>query len=245
MASNTRPITAADLDALGRAPLFSALTREERGRLLGRGSVRGFSAPTLLFSSGDPADCFYAVLTGAVHLFALTAEGDEGVVTFIGPEETFAEAAMFGLGMFPVNAEAQPGTELVRIERGPFEALLREDPRLGLRMLDALLGRQVFLMEEIVRLKAQSPCQRLASYLLSLAETTEWQGRGRLPFRKQLIASRIGIEPESLSRALRRLTAAGVACPGDDVVIEDLDRLRDYCAEFGLIGGTSGGVCLL
>lgn len=235
----SRAISDDDLLAIARIPLFSALERNEIERLLDRGSVRLYDTPTLLFSAGDPADCLYAVLTGTVYLYALTVDGDQGVVTFINVGETFAEGAMFGLGQFPVNAEAQPGTELVRIEYAPFLATLKDDPHIAFHMLDALLARQVFLMEEIVRLKAHTPVERLASYLLSLSEVTDWQGRGRLPYRKQVIASRIAIEPESLSRALRRLTPAGISCDGDNVIIEDIDRLRAYCQTFGVIGNLS------
>lgn len=234
MSAHQRSISSADLDILRGVPVLSGLDRDSLERLLQGGSVRTFDSATTLFTTGEPANCFYAVLRGAVHLFALTPDGVQGVVTFIRAGESFAEAAMFGHAVFPVTAEAQPGTEIVRIERAPFEAQLRANPDLALQMLDAQLSRQTFLMEEIVRLKAHSPSERLASYLLSLAETTEWGGRGRLPIRKQLIASRIGIEPESLSRVLRRLSHAGVTCVNEDVIIEDPQKLRDYCADFSL-----------
>lgn len=234
MTVSQRRISAADLDTLRAVPVLSSLSRDTLERLLQGGTIRAFRSSTTLFTTGEPADCFYAVLTGTVHLFALTPDGNQGVVTFIGAGESFAEAAMFGHAVFPVTAEAQPGTEIVRIDRAPFEARLRADPGLALQMLNAQLARQTFLMEEIVRLKAHSPSERLASYLLSLAETTEWAGRGRLPLRKQLIASRIGIEPESLSRILRRLTHAGVTCVNEDVIIEDPQKLRTYCADFSL-----------
>lgn len=234
MSPAQRGVTAADLDALQQVPVLSGLPRPALERLVHGGTVRAFDHPTTLFTTGEPADCFYAVLKGTVHLFALTPDGDQGVVTFINAGESFAEAAMFGHAVFPVTAEAQTGTEIVRIDRAPFETQLRDNPRLGLEMLNAQLARQVFLMEEIVRLKAHSPSERLASYLLSLSETTEWAGQGRLPIRKQLIASRIGIEPESLSRVLRRLTHAGVSCVNEDVIIDDPGKLRDYCAAFSL-----------
>jgi len=227
-----RSLTADDLDRLRQVPLFAPFETKHLSELFSGGTVRSFEAPTLLFSAGEPADCFYAVLGGEVHLLTLTAEGAQGLVTIVGPGESFAEAAMFGLGVFPVNGEAQTGAELVRVDKGLFERFLRQHPNLTFRMLDAMLSRQHFLITEIHRLKAQTPSQRLASYLLTLSETTEWKGRGRLPLHKHLIASRIGIDPASLSRALRRLGAAGISCPGDEVVIEDLDKLRDYCAAF-------------
>jgi CRP-like cAMP-binding protein len=234
MTRTQRHVSAEDLDRLRDVPVLAGLSRQALETLVHGGTVRAYDRPTTLFTTGEPATCFYVVLRGTVHLFALTPDGDQGVVTFINAGESFAEAAMFGNAVFPVTGEAQPDTEVVRIERGPFEAQLKAEPALGFQMLDAQLARQTFLMEEIVRLKAHSPGERLASYLLSLAETTEWAGRGRLPIRKQLIASRIGIEPESLSRVLRRLSHAGVACVAEDVIIEQPEKLRAYCAQFSL-----------
>jgi CRP-like cAMP-binding protein len=225
-----RAIGPADLAQIAQVPLFSRIGQDHLASLCGRGTVRVFDAPTLLFSTGDPADGFFVVLAGRVHLATLTVEGAEAVVTVVEAGETFAEAAMFGSGRFPVNAEAQPGAEVVRIERAPFEAALRATPDLAFRMLDALIARQHFLIAEVSQLKSQSPAQRLASYLLALLESGRWSGHGRLPHAKQVIASRIGIDPASLSRALRRLDSAGIVCEGEEVIITDPARLRDFCA---------------
>lgn len=228
--SHQRSLTAADYLVLHRIPLFSALSADALLALFSRATVREFDATTHLFSAGDPADAFFAVLSGQVHLFALTPDGTQGVVALIGAAESFAEGAVFGPCRYPLHAEVQPGAALIRIDRATIDSFIHNDAAQGLAMLDALLVRQQFLMQEIVRLRAQSPSQRLASYLLTLTESRLWSGAGRLPMRKQVIASRIGIEPESLSRALRRLQAAGVHCQGDDVMIEDIERLRAFCA---------------
>lgn len=228
-----RALAPGDLEVLGGLPLFSRFDAGQLAALCGRGTVRGFDAPTLLFSAGEPADGFFVVLAGRVHLTTLTAAGAEAVVTVVEAGETFAEAAMFGSGRFPVNGEAQPGAEVVRIDKAPLEAALRADPDLAFRMLDALIERQGFLVAEVSQLKSQTPARRLASYLLALVESGRWAGHGRLPHAKQVIASRIGIDPASLSRALRRLEEAGITCAGDEVIVSDADRLRAYCA-----GGT-------
>jgi CRP-like cAMP-binding protein len=228
-----RPLAAADLKGLTAAPLFSSLDDAELSAVAATGTVRRHAHAALLFSAGDPADAFFAVMEGHVHLFALNEDGAQSLVTLVGPGETFAEAALFGAGRFPVNAEVQAGAVLVRLDGAAFMKVLRDNQALGFRMLDSLLARQVFLIHEIRRLKAHSPSERLASYLLSLIESNTWPGHGRLPVRKQLIASRIGIEPESLSRALRRLDDAGVVCEGDDVLVRDESLLRGFCATFG------------
>ncbi len=225
-----RPLTCDDLHQL-QTPLFARLSCEELEVFVGIGQVRHYDDTAPLFWAGDDADSFYAVKSGCVHLFILTPEGAQSLVTEVPAGHSFAEAALFGAGEYPVNAEVQADSDLIRIDGPAFLKILRDNPTIGLRMLDSLLAYQTFLIHEIHHLKARSPGQRLASYLLSLLERQEWQGYGRLPVRKQFIASRIGIQPESLSRALRRMEAVGVTCDGDMVVITDEALLRRYCSQ--------------
>jgi CRP/FNR family transcriptional regulator, dissimilatory nitrate respiration regulator len=47
-----------------------------------------------------------------------------------------------------------------------------------------------------------------------------------LPQDKVLIAARLNMQPETLSRVLARLRTHGVTTTGNRVVIEDVERLR-------------------
>ena len=49
-----------------------------------------------------------------------------------------------------------------------------------------------------------------------------------LPYEKALIANRLGMKPESLSRALTRLRPIGVTVDRDHVLINDISRLTEY-----------------
>ena len=96
-------------------------------------------------------------------------------------------------------------------------------------MLSGLSRWQSRLIHEIGELKSKSPGQRLATFLLALATKTAGDGaseRVRLPLTKSVLASRIGIAPESLSRALNRLKAVGVETHGREVELTDLEALR-------------------
>jgi CRP-like cAMP-binding protein len=93
---------------------------------------------------------------------------------------------------------------------------------------------QMRMIHEITELKSKSPGQRLASFLLALAKNGEGQEGAtqlRLPITKAVLASRIGIAPESLSRALGRLKAVGVESHGREVVLTDLGALRRLVRE--------------
>ncbi|MEH6631915.1 MAG: Crp/Fnr family transcriptional regulator [Halopseudomonas aestusnigri] len=224
-----------EFQALSRVVIFSQLPKALLEGLFENASATIYDNQTNLFMSGDKADGFYVLLQGEVHLTVLTAEGAQSLVRIVEPEESFAEAAMLGLGVFPINATAMPGSMVIKVSKSVFEKNISSDPEASLHLLSALIQRQQFLVSEIKILKSLSPCQRVASKLLALYESQEWKGHGSLPRCKQTIASNIGIDPASFSRVLRRLDDAGIICEGQEVIIENPDKLRRYCAGFGYV----------
>ena len=225
----TSLLSSEDFATVCRTPLFEGLPQESLAHLLEGASVRSYEDDTLLFSAGDRADCFFVVVEGAVRLFALNEDGSESIIEIFSTGASFAEAAMFASGRFPVNAEAMAGTRLLRIDAAIFMRRLAEDKASAFKMLASIGRWQLRLMGELYHLKAQTPAQRLAWYILQLTDVTAGSVTVRLPYRKSLIASRIGIAPESLSRAMARLVELGVKSRGDEVAIDDVKKLRRFC----------------
>lgn len=226
-------LIAADLEMCAAAPLFAATGAKELAQLLEHAQTTVYPETTLLFSQGDAADRFFVVLAGRVNLFALTETGDQSVIEVFDAVTTFAEAAMFSSGKFPLNCEVIGGSRLVHVPAGPFLKRLSENRTLAFHLLVGLSGWQRKLVHEITELKSKSPGQRLASFLLALAKGAEGSAQVRLPITKAVLASRIGIAPESLSRALARLKAVGVESHGRELVLTDLDALRRLVREGG------------
>lgn len=222
-------LTSDDIAIIGRTPLFSDLDEAQATPLLRGATVRAYAEDSLLFSAGDRADHFYVVLHGSVRLFALNEEGDETIIEVIGAGNSFAEGAIFGAGRYPVYGEAFAGARVVSISAAPLLEAVRSDCHLAMAVLASLCRWQLDLMAEIRRLKGQAPAQRLAWFLASLAGDVSGEAVFRLPFRKAIIAGRIGITPESLSRALARLAELGVESKGDIVTVHDVEALRAFC----------------
>ena len=71
---------------------------------------------------GDDVAACYIVLEGWVKLYRLNQYGDEAVVAVFTRGQSFAEAAVFSMGSYPVAAETVTETRLLRI---PCDTLLR------------------------------------------------------------------------------------------------------------------------
>ena len=70
--------------------------------------------------------------------------------------------------------------------------------------------------------------QRLESTLVALAPVTRGSCTISLPYEKLLIAGRLGMKPESLSRAFQRLQSVGVWIDQNIVVVRDVARLSEF-----------------
>ncbi|UEM06330.1 cyclic nucleotide-binding domain-containing protein [Skermanella rosea] len=210
-------------------PLFQRLDAHVLTDLLSGSTVARMPARTVLFAAGDEADCFYVVLEGKVKLFALNEGGEDSVVEVFEPVSSFAEAAMFASGSFPLSAEVLEEATLARIPAAPFLRKLRQDRGVAFTMLSNLSLWHRRLMREKAALKLKTPVQRVGGFLLSLTPADTGPAVVSLPFRKNLVASRLGIEPESFSRVLARLRSHGVDTAGMEIRIAEVAALRDLC----------------
>ncbi|WP_040475521.1 Crp/Fnr family transcriptional regulator [Paramagnetospirillum caucaseum] len=220
-------------EVVAALPLFDGILPDVLNRLLADSATITRRRSTLLFGAGDEADCFYIVLDGAVKLFALAQDGRESIVEIFGPGTSFAEAAMLSTGRFPLHAEVIEDATLIRVGRRAFLYTLHSDHALAYRMLAALVKWNRRLAGEISDLKELTPWQRVAEFLLAQTPATEGRVEVLLPFNKEVLASRVGIRRESLSRVLGRLRVLGVHTSGNAVQIDDVDLLRRACFEAG------------
>ena len=221
-------LTEAELAMVRTVPLFGGLAADTVALLTTEARLVVYGTHTLLMSRGDPADRFFVVLAGRVRLFVLTVEGRESVIEFIGPGQSFAEAAVFGNCRVPVTADAEPGTRLLHVPAKPILAMVAEDAGVARAMMDSLARWQRHLVGRVGGFKVRTPGQRLAAALLALTGASDGAASVRLAVTKAGLASHIGITPESLSRAMARLRSIGVQCQGHDVSIADIAQLRRY-----------------
>ncbi len=211
-------------------PLFHGLSERALHCLLADASVRGVARGTTLFLQDEPADRFYVLLDGWVKLYRLTADGAEAIVTVVAPGETFAEAAVFASGRFPVCAEAVAEAKVLTLTAAAFAHTLAADPDIAFAMLGSLSVRLRHLVQQIEQLQVASAPQRVGGFLLRFCPPGGGPASLELPFNKALIARRLGMQPETFSRAMTRLRAFGVERSGAVVTIRDVAGLRAFCA---------------
>jgi len=221
-----RPQDAATIRTI---PLFQRLSDRALAMLVGSAQVRAVPRGTTLFVQDEAADRFFVLLEGWVKLYRLTRDGAEAVVNVVAPGETFAEAAMFASGKFPVCAEAVADSRVMTLTSEGFARCLREDDQIAFAMLGSLSLRLRHLVQAIEQLQVQPTPQRVGTFLLRFCPEGPGSAMFALPFDKALIARRLGMQPETFSRALAKLRAVGVEAHGSTISVADLDALRRFC----------------
>ena len=196
--------------AIGKVALFSQLpiaplqiiAAETRERSLARGDI--------LFQKGDIISSFFIIVSGQIKLAFASAQGNEKVVEVMGPGQSFGEAVMFMSKPCPVLAQAVTNATLLQIPKVQVTALLKSDPDFAQAMLAGMALRLHSLIKDLESYSLRSSAQRVIGYLLQLLpEINSGPADLILPISKQVIASRLNLTPETLSRIFHDLTDLG------------------------------------
>lgn len=219
---------------LARLPLFQELTPAQVAQIAANTREKRLSKGEMLFQKGDPSRGFYVIVFGQLKLAFPSSTGNEKVVDILGPKQSFGEAVMFMDRPYPVFAEAIADTLLLHVAKDAVFELLAGDPSFARHMLAGLSMRLHSLVQDVESYSLRSSAQRVIGYLLQHCPS---EGSGScegsiditLPTSKQIIASRLNLTPETLSRIFHDLAEAKlISVQGKQVTINDLKRLREY-----------------
>ena len=216
---------------LARLPLFAELSGEQVTLLAEGTREKRIAKGEMLFQKGDAPRGLYLVVFGQIKLAFPSTQGNEKVVEIVGPTQTFGEAVMFMDRPYPVFAEALADTLLLHVAKTAVFEMLETDVSFARRMLAGLSLRLHSLVSDVESYSQRSSAQRVIGYLLQhgAAVSDNDKVAVALPTSKQVIASRLNLTPETLSRIFHELAAAGlITVRGKQVTIHDPRRLREY-----------------
>lgn len=218
------------LARLRRVPPFSAFRPEDLPELLA-GARQAAAPPGSMLPMGDePGRVLHVILEGTVCLMrSLPHRGHRCLIEICDAPCLVGEAALFDDQAAAVEAEVLRQVLFVELQASAVRRCLKNSPTAQLRMLGYMSARLKRLVSQITTLKLMTGPQRLAQFLTALADHTGRSDGVDLPFEKRTLAALLGMTPESLSRAFRRLQPLGVGSGhGGTVTIADVERLRQF-----------------
>ncbi|AJE14299.1 MULTISPECIES: Crp/Fnr family transcriptional regulator [Stutzerimonas] len=196
------------ITALRSHHLFSRLPDAAMQEVCALANLKRLPAGATLFHQGDKADRFYYLFSGQVKLHRVVCDGQEKLVEVMRAGDSFAEALLFrGTPYYPVSATALKASLAVSLNGPHYRRILEEQPGICLEILATLSVRLHQRMVEIDTLTMANASRRVVRFLLQSAG--ERDGVVTLDVPKRLVASKLGIQPETFSRILHRLVEAG------------------------------------
>ena len=192
------------------------------------GSVVTVARNDEIYAEGDRAEYCYKVVSGAVRTCKLMLDGRRQIGEFLLPGDCFGLDA---LNCHFFSAEAVADTVLIRYPRKGVEAMAEHDLRLAGRLRDLAYRSLAAAQERVVLLGRKTAQERVASFLLEMAERNDHVDEFDLPMSRYEIADYLGLTVETVSRALTQMRKDGtIALPNAQrVTLRNRDALEDLC----------------
>lgn len=221
------PLSLAHRQMLSQSRLLGTLPPDLKGPLLDAARVVSYDRGDAIFHQGDRATALHVVAEGWVKLYRITPGGTEAVVHILSQGQSFGEPIALRRASYPVSAEASTPCKLITLPSDMLLSLLKIHPEASIAVIASILTHLQGLVEQIEHLKARSGTQRVAAFLLELCPDEAETATVVMPYDKALIAARLGMKPESLSRAFARLRRHGVNITNNSAEITSMAALRD------------------
>ncbi len=187
---------------------------------------------------GDLAEYLWLVYSGWVKLTRQTPDGKETITGLCTEGDVFGEAALFPNASYPYHAEIIGGSaELGFVAAKALQQVIRRDSGFSAALMSLLNDRNAQTQLRLEHVSTMSTAQRLGCFLLRLCKDNSTNATLQIPVEKHILASYLGMKPETLSRSLQQLKTVGVEGVGARITVQNVGRLRNFvcdsCSESG------------
>jgi CRP-like cAMP-binding protein len=188
------------------------------------GAAMPFGRNAEIYGEGEPADYLYKVISGTVRTYKVLSDGRRQIGAFYLPGD------VFGLEMadeHTFSAEAISDAKILVIKRSAVLALAARESDVA-RQLWSVTSRELERVQNHLMLLIKTAHERVAGFLLEMADRVRTSNEVELPMTRQDIADYLGLTIETVSRTLTSLeNAAAIALPTSRrVVLRDRSALR-------------------
>ena len=171
------------------------------------GSVQSFTKDEEIFAEGDKAAYVYKVLSGVVRTSKLLSDGRRQIDAFHLAGDIFGIEAG---DEYRFCAESVGDCVVVAYRRSHLAALTGSDAQLGQDMTMGMMRSLVRAQNHMLLLGRKSSLEKIATFLLDMAERTADDITLDLPMSRTDIADHLGLTIETVSRSFTQLERQGI-----------------------------------
>jgi CRP/FNR family nitrogen fixation transcriptional regulator len=187
------------------------------------GSRRSFARNEEICAEGEPADCWFKVVSGTVRLCKLLADGRRHIAEFYFSGDCFG---LENMAERLFSAEAVTDVIVMRFSRRATERLIDESPMLARGLHDMTLRDLANAQIRMMMLGRMSAPERVATFLLDMFERRDATRALDLPMSRNDIADYLGLTIETVCRVMSAFKRNGAI----DIPTPHRIELRDRAA---------------
>ena len=218
------------INTLSKVSIFEGIPLSVLHELSKRAHPNMHKKGKVLFIHGDIAEHYYVVESGHVKLFRETLDGMQAVIDILSQGDVFGHCVLLEGNTYPYSAEIVESGTVISLPLSDLREEIHSNNEMAVSMLRAITRQQLRKERELEHRSTQSATQRIGCFILRqiLKEKTD-SPLLHLPYDKMLIAARLGMQPETFSRALSRLKKkTGLRIDGSTIYLDTLSQLSSY-----------------
>jgi CRP-like cAMP-binding protein len=195
-----------DTSLVAHLPLFAGLTADELDAILREARSLRIPKNSNVFEQGEDAHSFFVLLHGHVRASKTTPAGEQVVVRYVAPGESFGVAMAIGLQRYPATATAVDDSIVLAWPSATWPRLVEQYPSLATSTLRTVGSRLQETHTRVIEMSTQQVEQRVAHALLRLAKQSGRKVEAGIeidfPISRQDIAQMTGTTLHTVSRLL-------------------------------------------
>lgn len=190
---------------------------------------REFPRGAVLFREGEPGSEMFVVQQGKV-VISKKAGDVEKVLTTLGQGQFLGEMSILNHAPRSATATCAEDCRLLVVDARTFEAMVRTNSEVALRMIQTLAARLAEADRQIENLLLRDARARVVHHLAAAAEHgAEEGGAARLELTREDLAARLGLDGTKVGEVLDSLEKAHLVELRDAaMVVPEPGRLRHF-----------------
>lgn len=191
---------------------------------------RSFPKGTVLFREGEKGEEMYVIQGGKVQI-SMKVRGVEKVLSVLQPGEFFGEMAILNSKPRSATAVVAEDAKLLVIDSKTFEAMVRGNSEIALRMIKKLASRLQEADDQIENLLLKDHNSKVVHALVRLCETagTPVERGTFVRILPEELGQKVGLQVDRVNEVVAKLNKARiVTATRDGLVVNDLVRLKKF-----------------
>lgn len=211
-------------------PFFTGLKSSTLQAICQNAKIAYHQRGAVIYNQQYDEQSFFYIIHGWVKLHRVSFDGEDIITDILTNRYHFNEHLLFNEALDSIQAQALTPLKVMVIPITILKQGLQQDHQLAINLLKEAIHKQQEMTYEIEHLSIQTAAQRIGCFLLRLCGAGQNQAvRLQLPYDKTLLAIRLGMRPETFSRALGKLIKQfKIKVCGDSIYIPVLEQLVDY-----------------